>query len=79
MASARQTRDHDEIRKWVEARGGHPAQVEGTSGMLRIDFGKPEDRLERIDWDRFFEIFDRSDIEFLYDPDGHMNKFVRSS
>lgn len=78
MASARHTRDHEEIQKWVESRGGHPAQVEGTDGMLRIDFGKPEERLDRIDWNRFFAIFDESDIDFLYDPEGHMNKFVRS-
>lgn len=79
MATARQTRNHEEIREWVESKGGHPAQVEGTDGMLRIDFGRPEDRLDRIDWDQFFEIFDASKIEFLYDPEGHMNKFVRAS
>lgn len=77
MATARRTRDHDEIRRWVEERGGRPAQVEGTGGMLRIDFGEPDARLEPIDWDRFFKLFDRSDIDFLYDPSGHMVKFVR--
>jgi hypothetical protein len=34
--------------------------------------------LEPINWNRFFEIFDRSDVSFLYDPEAHMNKFVRS-
>ena len=45
--------------------------------MLRIDFGKPEEHLERLGWERFFEIFDDSGIKFLYDPEGHMTKFVR--
>ena len=79
LATAKKTQNHAEIRKWVESKGGHPAQVEGTSGMLRIDFGRPEDRLDPIDWDRFFEIFDQSGLSFLYDPEGHMTKFVRDS
>lgn len=76
MATAQRTTDHEEIRRWVESRGGHPAIVEGTGGMLRIDFGEPEEHLEHVDWDRFFDIFDRSNIAFLYDPKGHMVKFV---
>ncbi len=31
MAEAKITTDHDEIRRWVEARGGHPARVKGTN------------------------------------------------
>lgn len=79
MATAQRTHDHDEIRTWVEQNNGHPAVVEGTGGVLRIDFGQPEERLEQVDWDRFFDIFDRSNIEFLYDPNGHMVKFVAAS
>jgi hypothetical protein len=79
LATARATQDHNEIRKWVESKGGRPAQVQGTDGMLRIDFGKPEERLELIDWKRFFELFDESGVKFLYDPEGHMNKFVRDA
>ena len=30
MARAKVTTDHDEIRKWAEARGGHPAAVRST-------------------------------------------------
>lgn len=74
MATARRTSDHGEIRKWVEKNDGHPA-IAGT-GVLRIDFGEPEDRLRPIDWKEFFTIFDRSNVDFLYDPEGHFNKFV---
>ena len=78
MATAKQTTDHDQIRKWAEARGGRPAQVKGTDGLLRIDFGEPEEGLEQIDWDEFFESFDESGLTFLYDPDAdsRFNKFI---
>jgi hypothetical protein len=79
VARAHQTTDHEEIRAWVERQGGRPAQVAGTGGMLRIDFGEPEERLEPIEWDRFFEIFDQRHLAFLYDPRGHMTKFVEAS
>src|SRR5689334_13970433 len=45
--------------------------------MLRIDFGDRDERLQPIEWDRFFELFDASGLAFLYDPDGHMNKFIQ--
>jgi hypothetical protein len=88
MASATTTTDHDETRKWVEERGGHPAAVEDTmdngreGGLLRIDFDEPggndDDRLKRIGWDEFFRIFDANDIAFLHaeDGDSRFNKFV---
>ena len=65
MSSAKTTTDHDSIRKWAKERGGHPARVretaskKGAGGILRIDFGKPEDALERISWDGFFKTFDK--------------------
>jgi hypothetical protein len=79
------TIDHDEIREWVEARGGRPASVEGTArgkeaaGLLRIDFpGYAEDSLDPIDWEEFFEKFEESKLAFLYDTDkkSKFNKFV---
>jgi hypothetical protein len=68
MSEAKTTTNHDEIRKWAEARGGKPSRVRngGNGGILRIDFGKPEDELEEIGWDKFFEIFDENDLAFLY-------------
>lgn len=68
------TTDHEEIRRWVEARGGHPASVKGTeqgkesAGLLRIDFPgySGEQSLEEISWDDFFEKFEESKLAFLY-------------
>ncbi len=74
MASAKATTNHNEIRKWVEARGGHPAHVKrtgtrrGNPGVLRIDYPgfSGEESLEQIDWDQWFEWFDRDKLAFLY-------------
>ena len=84
MSSAKTTTDHNTIRKWAEERGGHPARVretaskKGAGGILRIDFGKPEDALERISWDDFFKTFDKEKLAFLYqeEKDSRFVKFV---
>jgi len=67
------TIDHEEIRRWVEARGGHPARVRGTGGpddpgMLRIDFPgfSGEGKLEPISWEDFFSAFDENELAFVY-------------
>lgn len=86
MASAIRTRNHDEIRQWVEQRGGIPTVVKGTGGLLRIDFiqgpqsGGREASLEETEWERWFEIFDDNDLAFLCspDPESRFFKLVRS-
>ena len=68
------TTDHDEIRRWVEQRGGRPATVKGTegsgeeAGVLRIDFpGRGEEqRLDEISWEEFFDKFEKEKLAFLY-------------
>lgn len=74
-AQAKVTTDHDEIRKWAEARGGRPAVVRSThskagTGIIRLEFpGAPNARdeaLEAISWDEFFEKFDESKLALLY-------------
>src|SRR5688572_8963363 len=82
--SAQVTQDHDEIRKWAEARGGKPACVRGTergkSCLLRIDFpgGAGADQLAPLEWEEFFEQFDKNGLAFLYQDKGQsrFNKFV---
>lgn len=72
QASSKTTTDHKKIRKWVEDRDGKPCIVKGTEGdegggLLRIDFpGYSGDNLEEISWDKFFEIFDSRNLQFLY-------------
>jgi hypothetical protein len=67
------TIDHDQIRRWAEARGGRPSRVRGTggrgdTGLLRIDFPgySGGDSLEEISWEEFFEKFDEQGLALLY-------------
>jgi hypothetical protein len=80
------TTDHEEIRRWVEERGGNPAVVKGTesrdSALLRIDYPgfSGEGKLEPIEWDAFFEIFDDNNLGFLYQEqtaDGELSRFSK--
>lgn len=71
MARANVTTDHEKIRHWAEQRGGHPATVRDTEGedepgVLRLDFDPPDESLEKISWDEFFEKFEDADLAFLY-------------
>ena len=85
MSDAQTTTDHAAIRRWAEARGGRPATVRGTgqedeAGVLRFDFGKPEDSLEEITWDEFFEKFEESGLALLYQDktkDGSISRFFK--
>ena len=86
-SEAKVTTDHDEIRKWVEKRGGHPARVKGTekgdsAGLLRIDYPgfSGEERLEEISWDEFFKGFEENNLAFLYQEktkDGKQSRFSK--
>jgi hypothetical protein len=85
MTSSHVTTDHNVIRKWVEARGGHPAAVKSTDrehhpGILRIDFPgfSGEDKLEEVSWDDWFDTFEDRELAFLYQDktaDGHESRF----
>ena len=81
------TTNHDEIKAWVEERGGRPARVKGTegkagSGVLRIDYPgfSGEDTLEQITWEEFFTAFDDNNLAFLYQEetkDGSESRFSK--
>ena len=91
MADTKITTDHNEIRKWAEARGGRPAVVRSTrgkggTGILRLEFPDAphadDDALEEISWDEFFEKFDEKRLAFVYQEKtvggepSRFNKFV---
>lgn len=81
------TTDHNEIRRWVDERGGHPARVKGTNkgktaGVLRIDYPgySGNDRLEEITWEEFFDGFEKNKLAFLYQDetkDGELSRFSK--
>ena len=83
MSEASTTTDHEQIRQWAEERDGHPSKVDtgGEGGILRIDFRAPEENLERISWDEFFQIFEDNKLAFLYQDEtgggtSRFNKFI---
>src|SRR4051794_41337833 len=87
MALSKTTRDHDEIRKWAEARGALPAEVRGTekggeAGIIRFEFPNApnhnDSKLEEISWEDFFEKFDNNNLELVYQEqtaDGERSNF----
>ena len=75
MSLSKSTHDHDEIRQWAEARGAVPAEVASTErknepGILRFSFPHAKNHndgnLKEISWEDFFEKFDESDLEMIY-------------
>ena len=64
MTEAVATTNHTVIRKWAESRDGHPALA--GEKVLRIDFGEPEEELKTIEWDKFFDIFEKEKLAFLH-------------
>ena len=86
-AESKTTTNHEEIRRWVEERGGHPARVKNTEsknspGLLRIDYPgySGSDSLEAISWDEFFTGFDENNLAFLYQEqtkDGGKSRFSK--
>ena len=87
MSESKTTTDHEEIRRWVVARGGRTARVKGTGGdgdggLLRVDYpGRgDEDTLEEISWEEFFETFDENGLAFLYQEEtrsGDESRFAK--
>jgi hypothetical protein len=83
MATSKVTVDHDEIRRWVESRGGYPARVKGTgrpgdAGLLRIDYPgfRGEDTLERIGWADWFDTFEENNLALVRSEDPR-NRFAK--
>jgi hypothetical protein len=84
-SEAHTTTNHNVIRKWAEERGGRPATVkateeDGEAGILRIDFGPKDERLEEISWDEFFRKFDEVNLAFLHQDrtkDGNLSRFFK--
>ena len=89
MALSKTTQDHDEIKAWAEKRGGKPADVESTetaseAGIIRLEFpdapNANDANLKEIDWEPFFEKFDKSGLAMVYQEvtsDGAESNFYK--
>ncbi|SJZ85303.1 hypothetical protein [Novilysobacter spongiicola] len=82
---AKTTINHEEIRRWAEARDGVPVSAKGVDedgdeiALLRISF-RDDPALKRISWDEFFERFEDDDLAFLYQEqtaDGKRSRFFK--
>jgi hypothetical protein len=87
MAASKTTTNHDEIKRWVEKNGGCPARVKATGrskndpGILRIDYPgfSGQTTLVKMDWDQWFEAFDKNKLAFVYQPSTRFSKLVARS
>jgi hypothetical protein len=87
MSEAKITTDHEQIKQWVEERGGHPARVKGTNekgtaGVLVIDYPgySGTQTLETLTWDEFFQGFEENKLAFLYQDEskaGDQSRFSK--
>lgn len=79
------TTNEDEIRGWIEERGGIPVLVTGVEEngkespeMLHIAFGPLVPDMEEIDWEEFFERIENEQLALEYDdatPRGQIPDF----
>jgi len=83
MSTEQTTTDHQQIRRWIEERGGVPIAVEETGngrepGVLRVDFDPKDSALKQVSWDDFFQKFEKEKLAFLYQDktkDGSVSRF----
>ena len=68
--------DNDEVRAWVEERGGVPATLKEVSengeespDMLHLAFGKMGPDMEEMDWEEFAERFENENLALAYDDE----------
>jgi hypothetical protein len=84
-AEERTLTDHDEIRKWADARDAEPTCVKGTESddgtcLLRLDFPgyTGEDSLQPISWEQWFQVFDKRKLALIVEDrtaDGKPSNF----
>jgi hypothetical protein len=66
-----ETTNHNAIYHWCESRGLWPACVRGQPDRIRLggdEFAAEEEDLEPIEWWRWFQEFDRRNLQLVYDP-----------
>ncbi|MCW5838169.1 MAG: hypothetical protein KIS78_37605, partial [Labilithrix sp.] len=83
QATTKITTNREEIRRWVESKGGWPARVKGTErgndpGLLRIDFPgfSGVETLAKMSWDDWFKWFDKKKLAFVHQPNTRFSKLI---
>jgi hypothetical protein len=66
-----ETTNHNTIHHWATSRGLWPACVAGSPDRIRLGGdpdANPGEDLEPIEWWRWFQEFDRRNLQLVYDP-----------
>lgn len=67
------TIDHEDIKTWADTRQARPVRLrrfDDETISERVRFRFPEDEYpdeEDLTWEEFFDIFDRSRLEFVFE------------
>src|SRR3982750_3462167 len=66
-----ETTNHHTVYHWASSRGLWPACVRGQPDRIRLggdEFSAEDEDLEPIEWWRWFQEFDRRNLQLIYDP-----------
>jgi hypothetical protein len=66
-----ETTNHNTIYHWSTSRGLWPACVAGSPDRIRLggdEFAAETEELEPVEWWRWFQEFDRRQLQLVYDP-----------
>jgi hypothetical protein len=66
-----ETTNHNTIYHWASARGLWPACVKGSPDRIRLGGdpdANPGEELDPIEWWRWFQEFERRNLQLIYDP-----------
>lgn len=71
---------HEAIKDWAEANKMQPAVVhdeneKADTSLLRFT-EEPNEELHAINWEHFFELFDKNNLALVVEEDSKFNKFV---
>ena len=66
-----ETTNHQTIYHWATSNGLYPASVQGQPDRIRLggdESANLGEDLEPIEWWRWFQEFDRKELQLIYDP-----------
>lgn len=64
------TRDHEDIRSWIQQRDGVPARSIRFEKRLAVQFDESKEVVE-ISWKEFFEILEDQKLMMLYEQENY--------
>ncbi|MCW9054414.1 MAG: hypothetical protein OQJ98_00285 [Candidatus Pacebacteria bacterium] len=72
----RYTKNFSNVKKWIESHGGFPVVISGVTDedtdrplVMDIAFDPNNTEVERIEWEEFFDWFERENLALRYNND----------